>query len=76
MIAAHTSFNISRAPEDWASGRNVRYAVNTSLKPMSSGLVAAFRLTSTATGAVLWAIELPFELDESVWQSSAGSAIN
>ena len=63
VIAAHTSLNINKAPEDWASGRNVRYAVNTSLKPMSSGLVAAFRLTSTATGAVLWAIELPFDLD-------------
>jgi TolB-like protein/Tfp pilus assembly protein PilF len=63
VIAAHTSFNISKAPEDWAAGRNVRYAVNASLKPMSSGLVAAFRLTSTATGAVLWAIELPFELE-------------
>ena len=37
MIAAHTSLNISKAPEDWAAGRNVRYAVNTSLKPMSSG---------------------------------------
>ena len=63
VIAAHTSFNINRAPEDWVSGRNVRYAVNTSLKPMSSGLVASFRLTSTATGAVIWAIELPFELE-------------
>ena len=30
---------------------------------MSSGVAAAFRLTSTATGAVLWAIELPFDLD-------------
>ena len=64
VIAAHTSLNISKAPEDWAAGRNVRYAVNTSLKPMSSGIIAAFRLTSTATGAVLWAIELPFDLDD------------
>jgi DNA-binding SARP family transcriptional activator len=63
VIAAHTSFNINKAPEDWAAGRNIRYAVNTSLKPMSSGLVAAFRLSSMETGAVLWAIELPFELD-------------
>ena len=63
VIAAHTSFRIGKAPEEWAAGRNVRYAVNTSLKPMSSGVAAAFRLTSTATGAVLWAIELPFDLD-------------
>jgi len=62
VIAAHTSLKIGKAPEDWAAGRNVRYAVNTSLKPMSSGVVASFRLSSTATGAVLWAIELPFDL--------------
>jgi DNA-binding SARP family transcriptional activator/tetratricopeptide (TPR) repeat protein len=63
VIAAHTSFRIAQAPEGWAAARNVRYSVNTSVKPMSSGLVVAFRLSSTTTGAVLWAIELPFEIE-------------
>ena len=45
VIAGHTSFNISKAPEDWASARNVRYAVNTSLKPMSAGIVVAMPST-------------------------------
>jgi DNA-binding SARP family transcriptional activator/tetratricopeptide (TPR) repeat protein len=67
VVAPHTSIRMAPGgiePDRTEPGLNIRYTVNTTIKPSSPEWAATFRLTNSETGAVLWATELKFGLDQ------------
>src|SRR5205823_13579909 len=65
VIAPHTTLKLRNLEAASASPKlDIQYAVQTVVKPVSSGLQLLFRLTNCLTGTVLWSTELKFDLNQ------------
>jgi DNA-binding SARP family transcriptional activator/TolB-like protein len=65
VLAPHTSLradSLGQDPRQSFESLNVRYTVDTTIKPVPSGLSADFRLKDYEAGVVLWSSEIGFSL--------------